>query len=1038
MPGAVFQIDPQFGWGWWRPPGSSAAEEPGVFPVHMVVAGRARFRVRGLKNAPAFGRELERFLTGKAGIRSASASAVTGKVLVLFSEVLSPSSVQTWIGEFVRLRPPEPRLRFVPASATAARTGRVSRRRLRREVVRASHPPERDWHRLAAEEALGAFGTHPWEGLSLAAAQRQLAAFGPNVLPESVPRSGWSILLGQLRSLPVLMLAGSAAISLLTGGIGDAVVILAVIGINAAIGYVTESRAEMTIHSLKRLVHPAAHVIREGIPRTIRAEEVVPGDLIVLRPGTYVVADSRIVEAQHLTIDESALTGESLPVVKRPDLLAGAEVPLADRFNMAHTGTLVTGGQGLAVTVATAAATELGRIQSLVEEAESPQTPMERELERLGNRLVWASLGICGVVFGVGLLRGQGFLQMLKGAVTLGVAAIPEGLPTVATTTLALGIGRMKRRGVLIRRLDAVETLGCVQTLCLDKTGTLTQNRMTVTAIHAGGERLEVAGSRYRAGGQEVRPRQRPALQHLLRVVVLCSETEVREEGGTLILHGSATENALIELAMAAGIDVARLRSRHPLLHTAHRSERRNYMSTLHRTAPDEHWPDLPGSGWEGEAPRLVAMKGSPSEVLALCGFCLRGGEVLELQEEDRQALGLENERMAAEALRVLGVACGLVGGEQEGLVWLGLVGMADPLRQGVGELISRFHRAGIETVMITGDQVPTAFAIGRELRLSAGEPLEIFESSVLGEMDPELLAAHARRVRVFARVSPAQKLQIVRAYQRGGRVVAMTGDGINDGPALKAADIGVAMGCTGTDVAREVADIVLEGDDLATMMAAVGEGRTIYANIQKSIRFLLATNMSEIMVMFVTVAAGGGQLLTPIQLLWINLLSDIFPGLALSLEAPEADILERAPRDPCAPIVGNPDLKRTAFEAGVITAGALGAYGYGVARYGMGARAGSVGFLSLVSAQLLHTLSCRSEKPVLFAERRLPPNRYVSLALGGSFLLQLVALAVPGLRGFLGLSPLTLLDGAVVGGSALIPLLVNEASKATGKGSSR
>ena len=405
------------------------------------------------------------------------------------------------------------------------------------------------------------------------------------------------------------------------------------------------------------------------------------------------------------------------------------------------------------------------------------------------------------------------------------------------------------------------------------------------------------------------------------------------------------------------------------------------------------------------------------------------------LTDEDRQRIEAENEEMAGRALRVLGLAYALgpdesVFEEFDDLVWLGMVGMADPIREGVGEAIRAFHRAGIETVMITGDQSPTAYAIGQELELSQGDPLEILDATHLAEIEPEVLRALVKRAHVFARVSPSHKLQIVQALQGAGKVVAMTGDGINDGPALKAADVGIAMGRTGTDIAREVADVVLEKDNLDTLIIAIRDGRTIYINIRKSVHFFLATNISEIMLTFVAMAVGLGSPLTAAQLLWINLISDIFPGLALAMEAPEPDILERPPRDPARPIFTGGDFKRMTFEAGAITTGAFGAYGYGLMRYGLGAQTSTLAFHSLTTGQLLHAISCRSETHSIFSPGKLPPNRYLTMAVGGSLAVQFLTMVVPGLRSLLGLAPVGLLDGLVISGSALLPLLVNEATK--------
>uniref|UniRef100_A0A7V4LCY1 HAD family hydrolase n=1 Tax=Desulfobacca acetoxidans TaxID=60893 RepID=A0A7V4LCY1_9BACT len=480
-------------------------------------------------------------------------------------------------------------------------------------------------------------------------------------------------------------------------------------------------------------------------------------------------------------------------------------------------------------------------------------------------------------------------------------------------------------------------------------------------------------------------------------------------------------EAALVDLALQTGLDINALRRRYPLLKINYRSEHRQYMASLHEQPRNT---------------RLFALKGNPLEVLARCRTYLSQGRRRTLTEELRQAIEAENEEMAGEALRVLGLAYARVAAEVESpeditdFTWLGMVGLADPIRPGVREAIAAFHRAGIDTIMITGDQGPTAYAIGKELQLSGEMPLEILESYYLNQIEPETLAALAERVQVFARVSPSHKLAIVQVLQKSGKVIAMTGDGINDGPALKAADVGIAMGHTGTDVAREVADVVLEHDNLDTLIIAIRDGRTIYLNIRKSVHFFLATNFSEIMLTFAALALGLGAPLSAMQLLWINLISDILPGFALAMEPPEPDVLERPPRDPQRPIFTGGEYKRMALEAAVITGGALGAFGYGLWRYGPGPRAGTLAFHSLTTAQLLHALSCRSDHLGWFSEERLPPNPFLYWALGGSLTLQLLTMLVPGLRSILGLTPVTLLDGLVIAVSGLLPLVVNEATK--------
>jgi P-type Ca2+ transporter type 2C len=514
-------------------------------------------------------------------------------------------------------------------------------------------------------------------------------------------------------------------------------------------------------------------------------------------------------------------------------------------------------------------------------------------------------------------------------------------------------------------------------------------------------------------------------LARLLQIVVLCSETEVETQAGGYSLRGSSTENALVHMALCANLDVGHLRQQYPQVYLNPRAEDRNYMTTLHTTP---------------EGKTLLACKGSPDEVLAMCTTFAKEGESLPLSEEARLNIDIENEQMAGRALRVLGVAYrelddgfdasdeGASG--ETAFIWLGLVGMADPLRPGVKDLIEVLHEAGIDTLMITGDQSATAYAIARELHLQRDGQLESLESAQLTAMDPQVVGTAAQRVQVFARVSPAHKLQIVQALQQAGKVVAVTGDGINDSPALKAADIGIAMGQAGADVAREVADVVLEDDDLETLVLAISHGRAVYANIRKAVHFLLATNLSEIMVMFTALAAGLGHPLSAMQLLWINLVSDVFPALALGLEAPEPQGMQCPPRPPEEPILQPADLKRIGFEAMTLSAGALGAYSYGLWRYGMGPRANTLAFTSLTTGQLVHAFSCRSETHGLFNPAGMPPNPYLTAAVGGSLALQGLTLIVPGFRNVLGITPISVLDSVIIGGSALLPLLVNEATK--------
>ncbi|SEM25340.1 Ca2+-transporting ATPase [Syntrophus gentianae] len=1020
-----------------------------VHPVHICVKGRARYEVEGLYRSKPLKNYLAAHFSTGDGITCVSISSLTGTILVHFDDRNhTPSSISTLISvlvlEYGKTNPIEtddwkknhvnPPRRLHERSKNGA-AGLASKKKARALIIHADEQKSIDWHRMSPEEVLLEFGTSGFSGLSHESAKKNFAKYGPNMLPESVPRSGFDIFIEQFKSLPVVMLGVAAGIAILTAEVVHAATIAAVVGINATIGYATESSSEKTIHSLKRLVRATAEVIREGIVCRVGADEVVPGDLLALRPGHYVAADARLISAKRLSIDESTLTGESMPVVKNVEPILVRDVPLGDRNNMVYMGTLVTGGQGLAVVISTGKFTEIGKIQTMAGEATAPETPMARQLDQLGRQLVGISSAVCIGVFGIGILRGYGFLQMLSLSISLAVAAVPEGLPTVSTTTLTLGIRRMRKLNVLIRHLEAVETLGSVRTICLDKTGTLTLNSMSVKVIVAGENRLVVSEGKFHgSGNSEVAPYANRELLTLIHVSVLCNESELGGEKGNYILSGSSTENALIITALGAGIDVAHLRQSYPREMISHRSEDRNYMYTVHSRNGNG------GDHGDGGNGRLITLKGSPDEVISLCNWRMIDGTLLQMTDDDRLDLEMENERLAGEALRVLGVAFCILEGNassfghtldfRENLVWLGLVGMADPVRPGMKDIIDQFQGSGIDTVMITGDQSPTAYAVGRELSLSKTEHLEILDSTQFSGISPEVMTALCEKVHVFSRVSPAHKLQIVQALQKAGRVVAMTGDGINDGPALKAADVGIAMGKTGTDVAREVADVVLEDDNLETMIVAISQGRTIYNNTRKAIHYLTSSNFSEIMILSVAIAAGMGQPINSMQLLWINLITDIFPGLALALEPPEPDVLRKPPRNTEDPIMKAADMKRIAFEGASLTAGTLGAYGYGLWRYGMGPQAGTLAFCTLSMGQLLHALSCRSEHHSLFSKTKLPPNSFLRFTLLGSMTLQAATFFIPGLRGLLGLTPISLIDAAVIAGGSVLPLLVNETTK--------
>ena len=994
--------------------------------------GRLRLRVRGLYRSERLKTDLEKSLSSHFLIQVAHANNLTGNVLVEFSQDRDPhaviEAVEKTARRFVKLIPPaidsaQPApAKPKPKGESGFGLGRWFKfggasPKKAVAAVNSQPVPQHDWHRLDAPQTLARLETSPL-GLSFSEVENRLRIYGPNRLAENKRRSAIEIFAEQLANPAMAMLGVSAVVSIATGGLIDAAVIVSAVLLNGVIGYVTESSSERTINALGAMTPTHAHVIREGRPVEIPMEDVVIGDVLVLTPGTYIPADARLLSSNRLTVDESALTGESLPVGKQWQFIGSEDTPLADRKNMLHMGTIVTGGSGSAVVAATGRHTEIGVIQSLVTEVSTPDTLLQRQLDELSTRLATSCGILCVGVFGLGMLRGYTWLQMLASSISLAVAAIPEGLPAVATTTLAIGIRNSHREKVLIRQLGAVESLGSVEVICLDKTGTLTLNKMKTVSIRTAGHTVAVADDSFKVKGRPIVPLEQPEIKRLLEMVSLCSEVKLNGTDGGPALEGSPTECALVEAAIDAGRDIRSLRAAHPLLKITHRAEDRPWMMTVHETP---------------EGGLLYAVKGSPADVLALCQWRQHLGEVEELDEVIRDRIIERNDRLAGDALRVLGVAYAY-GEKTEDmkappLTWLGLIGMEDSIRPDMDKLMAEFHSAGVRTVMITGDQSATAYSVGNRLGLSGDAPLEIIDSSNLDKLDPEILKGVIKNTSVFARVSPAHKLKIVQALQEAGHVVAMTGDGVNDGPALKAADIGVAMGDQGTDVARSVADVVLEDDNLHTMITAIRQGRAIYSNIRKSLRFLLSTNLSEIELAVATMALGMGEALNPLQLLWINMVADIAPAMALALEPPEVDVLKEKPRDPNRPIIDGPDFQRLLRESLVLTGGSLGVYALSRLRYGPGLQASSNTFMAFTLAKFLHALSCRSEDTTVLDWER-PGNPYMVYALGGTLAIQALAAFYPPLRALLRCSPLTLVDVPMILAGASAPFLINESAK--------
>ncbi len=970
--------------------------QPAVLPVHTAVPGRARFSVPGLKRNDRVKRALEAGLAGR-GIRSVSASTSTGKVLVLFETGHDLVEITRRLGESAeRALDPE-----APDDISARPA----------------------WHAMDADNVIGAVNGHP-SGLSDAEAKTRLAETGANAIAPISGRTQFEILLSQFHSLPIALLAAGAVLSIATGGILDAAIILGVIGLNSAIGFIAEARAEETIGSLSESRAPVSRVLRGGKECEIPAEELVPGDLIELRRDELVPADARVITANRLTVNEAMLTGESVPVAKAANVVAAHSASIGDRHNMVFRGTVVTGGAGRAVVTATGPETELGRIQSLLGSEDQPATPLQRQLDALGRQLVFGSVAACGLFAAIGLIRGFGLLPLLKTVISLAVAAVPEGLPTLATTTLALAIQDLRQRRIIIRRLSAVEGLAGVEIACFDKTGTLTLNDMSVVRLYWNQTRARLTDEQFRTETGAVADRTTDReLVRLLELAILCNDVELLDAAAGHA-NGSATEMALVRAAIRAGLDVEAIRVRHPRRATLERAEDRRFMVTVHQAAAEQ---------------KLVVVKGDPSEVLALCRWQLHNGIVAPLEAEDRSIIEAENLTMAEDALRVLGIAYRSAGAEDRGtriqqqdFIWAGLVGMADPIRKGAPDLIDAFRRAGITSIMLTGDQRATAAAVATELGLSNGRSADIVEAGQLEEFEAPIADGIADGIaggglpRVFARVAPGQKLQLVKKLQASGRVVAMIGDGVNDTPPLRAADIGIALGRSGVDAARGIADVVLLEDDLASLSDAVERGRTVAINIRKAIRYLVATNLSEVIFMLVAAAAGRAHPLSPIQLLWINLLTDVMPAVGLAMEPAAPDLMTRPPRDPQEPVISAAEFGTLARDAGLIAASAFAAQAC-AARLGGSAHSGqTVGFNSLVSAQLFYAFACRSRRGSPLSGRTHPPNPFFFGALGCAFAAQGAALFVPGFRNLFG-PALGIADFGISLAAGAAPLLAIE-----------
>lgn len=890
-------------------------------------------------------------------------------------------------------------------------------------------------HARSGDELLAELHSSRTHGLDDVEARRRWTTVGPNRLRQAPPPPAWRRFLGQFKEVVIWILIVGAVIAMFLGEIVDAAAILAIVLLNGILGFIQEERAGQALAALQQLSAPAAKVIRGGNLRLVPAEELVPGDVVEMEAGDHVPADVRLLESTVLNVQEAALTGESIPVPKQADVVVGETAALGDRRNMAYMGTIVAAGKGRALVVATGMQTELGRIAGLLERRDFEPTPLQRRLTELGKVLVVACLVIVAAVFVLQLQRGGKLLEVFLMAVGLAVAAVPEGLPAVVTTVLALGLQRMVRRNALIRKLPSVETLGCVTIICSDKTGTLTRNEMTVRRIAAGGSTYSVTGSGYVPHGDFLRdddgeskridPAADQALTTALRIGLWCNNAKVVPSGKgshAWQVIGDPTEGALVVAAMKAGSVLTEV-PEEVVMEIPFDSERKT-MSVVVKDSADR---------------TTLYCKGAPEVILAKCTKELRDGRIGELSVARRDEILALNHRWAGDALRVLGLAMRedvpqhSNDIEENDLTFVGLVGMIDPPRDEVREAVKVCRAAGIRPVMITGDHPATAMAIARELEIAASID-RVVTGVELNQWTDEQLAMQVREIAVYARVSAEHKLRVVRAWQANDETVAMTGDGVNDAPAVQAADIGIAMGVTGTDVTKAASDMVLTDDNFASIVSAVEEGRGIYANIQKVLLFLLSCNCGEILLMFIASLLGWPSPLLPVQLLWINLVTDGLPALALALEPPEPDVMGKKPRDRHESLLSASTGLIIVLQGLLVGGAALAAFAIiGRQHSGDLERARTTAFCVLVYSELFRAFAARSRRFTCL-ELGLLTNPYLFGAVAISALLQLSVVALPFNRAVFQTVAYPVHDWRTVIFLSLVPVTVIELSKLAGR----
>jgi Ca2+-transporting ATPase len=878
------------------------------------------------------------------------------------------------------------------------------------------------WHALSADEVLKKLGTPMETGLSAAEAAHRLEQYGPNQLAEKPRPTFLQLVWGQLNNFVIILLIVAAVVSAILGDYVEAGAIFAIVLLNAILGVVQESRAEEALAALKKLAAPEAQVLRDGRRVSVPAHDLVPGDIVLLEAGNFIPADVRLLEAVNLRVEEAALTGESVPVQKNATLQLEKEIPLGDRKNTAFMGTTVSYGRGKGVVVSTGMHTQLGLIANMLQSVEEEQTPLQQRLDHLGKILGWASLGICALVFIIGLVRSDFSIQSVVDsfmiAVSLAIAAVPEGLPAIVTISLALGMREMVRRHALIRRLASVETLGSATVICSDKTGTLTQNEMTVTRLWVDDHLVHVTGSGYtpegkfQVDGKDVELAQYPGALTALWIGVLNNDAELETITGddgknAYRMIGDPTEGSILVAAAKAGALANQLNEAYPRQNEIPFDSVRKRMVTVHQIHDPRTADASPLSNGEKRDLYAVAVKGAPDVVLNLCShYQTIDDQIKPLDETMRQHILAANDTMTYDALRVLGLAYRMAPSmpdkvQQEewekDLIFAGMVGMIDPPRVEVKPALEKARTAGIRTVMITGDYPNTARAIAEGIGLLRPGH-QVLTGAQLNDLSDEDLTHEVERTDVFARVSPEHKMRIVDALRANSEVVAMTGDGVNDAPAIKRSDIGVAMGITGTDVAKETADMVLTDDNYASIVSAIEQGRIIYSNIRKFVYYLISCNLAEICIIFLSTLFTGVSPLTALQLLWLNLITDGAPALALGTEKGDPDIMNQPPRPTKESIINRHMQIGIAVQTVAITAVTLIAYAIGMSASTHMEFAETMAFVTLSCSELLRAYTARSEYYPLF-KIGIFTNKWMNYAVLSSLALILAVVYVPFLQ---------------------------------------